>query len=160
MRAFHIIQYELHLAAVTRSYGNLPVLLQRLRQRLVVLLNEKRPGLHYDRAVFKYEDSRQTRLKLAEHNAVFYEAVVATMVPECEISRPKRSVGSFEAASENSDGSAGMFRADKTGRNEGPNASDAIWSRELWISHLIEYVIRPPDFRMLRAKGEAEFKPV
>jgi hypothetical protein len=51
VRAFHVIQYELHWAAVTRSYGKLPALLQRLRQRLVALLNEERPGRHYDRAV-------------------------------------------------------------------------------------------------------------
>ncbi len=35
VRAFHVIQYELHWAAVTRSYGKLPALLQRLRQRLI-----------------------------------------------------------------------------------------------------------------------------
>ncbi|WP_211468492.1 transposase, partial [Collimonas silvisoli] len=51
VRAFHVIQYELHWAAVTRSYGKLPALLQRLRQRLVALLNEDRPGRHYDRVV-------------------------------------------------------------------------------------------------------------
>jgi hypothetical protein len=51
VRSFHIIQYELHWAAVTRSYGKLPALLQRLRWRLVQLLNEERPGRHYDRAV-------------------------------------------------------------------------------------------------------------
>lgn len=51
IRAFHIIQYELHWAAVVRSYGKLPALLQRLRKRLVDLLNEERPGRHYDRAV-------------------------------------------------------------------------------------------------------------
>lgn len=50
-RAFHIIQYELHWAAVTRSYGKLPALMQRLRQRLVMLLNEERPGRKFDRAV-------------------------------------------------------------------------------------------------------------
>jgi len=51
IRAFHIIQYELHWAAVTRAYGKLPVLMQRLRQRLVMLLNEERPGRKIDRAV-------------------------------------------------------------------------------------------------------------
>jgi len=51
IRAFHIIQYELHWAAVTRSYGKLPALMQRLRQRLVMLLNEERPGRKFDRAV-------------------------------------------------------------------------------------------------------------
>jgi hypothetical protein len=51
VRAFHVIQYELHWAAVTRSYGKLPALLQRLRQRLVALLNEERPDRHFDRAV-------------------------------------------------------------------------------------------------------------
>jgi len=51
IRAFHVIQYELHWAAVTRSYGKLPALMQRLRQRLVMLLNEERPGRKFDRAV-------------------------------------------------------------------------------------------------------------
>ena len=51
IRAFHVIQYELHWLAVTRSYGKIPSLLQRLRRRLVALLNEERPGRHYDRAV-------------------------------------------------------------------------------------------------------------
>jgi hypothetical protein len=51
VRAFHVIQYELDWAAVTRAQGKLPALLQRLRQRLVVLLNEERPGRKFDRAV-------------------------------------------------------------------------------------------------------------
>lgn len=51
VRAFHVIQYELHWAAVTRAQGKLPALLQRLRQRLVMLLNEERPGRTIDRAV-------------------------------------------------------------------------------------------------------------
>jgi len=50
-RAFHLIQYELHWAAITRAQGKLPALLQRLRQRLVSLLNEERPGRKFDRAV-------------------------------------------------------------------------------------------------------------
>lgn len=51
VRAFHTIQYELHWAAVTKSQGKLPALLQRLRQRLVAILNEERPGRKFDRAV-------------------------------------------------------------------------------------------------------------
>lgn len=51
IRAFHLIQYELHWAAVTRAQGKLPALLQRLRQRLVALLKEERPDRHVDRAV-------------------------------------------------------------------------------------------------------------
>ncbi|WEF31355.1 IS4 family transposase [Pseudoduganella chitinolytica] len=51
IRAFHVIQYELHWAAVTRSHGKLPALMQRLRQRLLMLLNEERPGRKIDRAV-------------------------------------------------------------------------------------------------------------
>jgi len=51
IRAFHVIQYELQWAAVTRAQGKLPSLLARLRQRLVTLLNEERPGRHVDRAV-------------------------------------------------------------------------------------------------------------
>lgn len=51
IRAFHVIQYELHWLAVTRSYGKIPALLQRLRERLTSLLNEERPGRKCDRAV-------------------------------------------------------------------------------------------------------------
>lgn len=51
VRAFHAIQYELHWAAITRAQGKLPALLKRLRQRLVQLLNEQRPGRKFDRAV-------------------------------------------------------------------------------------------------------------
>ncbi|MCP3723926.1 DDE transposase, partial [Paraburkholderia sp. CNPSo 3272] len=51
VRAFHVIQYELHWAAVTRAQGKLPALLQRLRQRLVALLKEERPGRKFERAV-------------------------------------------------------------------------------------------------------------
>ncbi|WP_402720308.1 IS4 family transposase [Janthinobacterium rivuli] len=51
IRAFHVIQYELHWAAIVRSYGKLPALMQRLRQRLTDLLNEERPGRKIDRAV-------------------------------------------------------------------------------------------------------------
>ena len=51
IRAFHVFQYELRWAAVTRAQGKLPALLKRLRKRLVDLLNEKRPGRKFDRAV-------------------------------------------------------------------------------------------------------------
>jgi hypothetical protein len=51
IRAFHVIQYELHWAAITRAQGKLPALLQRLRQRLVALLNDERPDRKFDRAV-------------------------------------------------------------------------------------------------------------
>jgi hypothetical protein len=51
IRAFHTFQYELHWAAVTRAQGKLPALLVRLRQRLVMLLNEKRPDRHVERTV-------------------------------------------------------------------------------------------------------------
>jgi hypothetical protein len=51
IRAFHIIQYEMTWAAVTRSYGKLPMLLTRLRERLKQLPNEKRPGRSCARAV-------------------------------------------------------------------------------------------------------------
>lgn len=50
-RAFHLIQFELHWAGVTRSYGKLPALMINLRERLVSLLNEERPGRKFDRAV-------------------------------------------------------------------------------------------------------------
>ncbi len=43
IRAFHLIQFELHWAAVTRSYGKLPALMKHLRERLVSLLNDERP---------------------------------------------------------------------------------------------------------------------
>lgn len=51
IRAFHLIQFELHWAAVTRSYGKLPASMKHLRERLVTLLNEERPGRQFDRAV-------------------------------------------------------------------------------------------------------------
>ena len=51
IRAFHLIQFELHWAAVTRSYGKLPASMQHLRERMVSLLNEERPGRYCDRAV-------------------------------------------------------------------------------------------------------------
>lgn len=44
VRAMHIFQYELMWAAVTRSQGKLPALLQRLRTRLQELPNKPRPG--------------------------------------------------------------------------------------------------------------------
>ncbi len=50
-RAFHLIQYELHWLAITRAQGKLPALLQRLRQRLVALLNDERTGRQFDRSV-------------------------------------------------------------------------------------------------------------
>jgi hypothetical protein len=51
IRAFHLIQFELHWAAVTRAYGKLPASMQHLRERLVSLLNDERPGRSYDRAI-------------------------------------------------------------------------------------------------------------
>lgn len=51
IRAFHLIQFELHWAAVTRSYGKLPASMKHLRERLVSLLNDERPGRKFDRAV-------------------------------------------------------------------------------------------------------------
>lgn len=51
IRAFHLIQFELHWAAVTRSYGKLPASMKHLRERMVSLLNDERPDRHYDRAV-------------------------------------------------------------------------------------------------------------
>jgi hypothetical protein len=51
IRAFHVIQFELHWAAVTRSYGKLPESMKHLRERLVSLLNDERPDRKYDRAV-------------------------------------------------------------------------------------------------------------
>jgi hypothetical protein len=51
VRAFHTIQHEMMWAAVTLAYAKLPVCLQRLRERLKALHNEKRPGRAYDRVV-------------------------------------------------------------------------------------------------------------
>ncbi|HEF5875731.1 TPA: DDE transposase, partial [Burkholderia cenocepacia] len=51
VRAFHVIQYELHWAAITRAQGKLPALLQRLRLRLVAQLKEERPARKFERAV-------------------------------------------------------------------------------------------------------------
>lgn len=44
IRALHTIQYEMTWAAATRSYGKLPALLKRMRERLKQLPNEKRPA--------------------------------------------------------------------------------------------------------------------
>ena len=49
--AFHVIQYELHWAAVIRAYGQLRAMMQRLRHRVVMPLNEERPGRKIDWAV-------------------------------------------------------------------------------------------------------------
>lgn len=51
IRAFHLIQFELHWAAATRSYGKLPASMKHLRERLVSLLNDERPDRKFDRAV-------------------------------------------------------------------------------------------------------------
>lgn len=51
IRAFHLIQFELHWAAVVRSYGKLPAYMRHLRERLVSLLNDERPDRKFDRAV-------------------------------------------------------------------------------------------------------------
>lgn len=51
VRAFHVIQFELHWAAVVRAYGKLPAYMKHLRARLVNVLKEERPGRSYDRAV-------------------------------------------------------------------------------------------------------------
>ncbi len=51
IRAFHLIQFELHWAAVTRSYGKLPASMKHLRERLVSLLKDERPNRKFDRVV-------------------------------------------------------------------------------------------------------------
>lgn len=51
IRAFHLIQFELHWAAVTRSYGKLPASMKHLRERLVSLLKDERPDRKFDRVV-------------------------------------------------------------------------------------------------------------
>jgi len=51
VRAFHVIQFELHWAAVVRAYGKLPSYMRHLRERLVSILKEQRPGRSYDRDV-------------------------------------------------------------------------------------------------------------
>lgn len=51
IRAFHLIQFELHWAAVTRSYGKLPASMKLLRERLVSLLKDERPDRKFDRVV-------------------------------------------------------------------------------------------------------------
>jgi hypothetical protein len=51
IRAFHLIQFELHWAGVTRSYGKLPASMKHLRERLVSLLKDERPGRKCGRAV-------------------------------------------------------------------------------------------------------------
>ena len=49
--AFHWILFELHWAAVTRSYGKLPASMKHLRETLVSLVNDERPDRKFDRAV-------------------------------------------------------------------------------------------------------------
>lgn len=51
IRAFHVIQFELHWAAVVRSCGKLPAYMRHLRERLVSLLNDERSDREYDRVV-------------------------------------------------------------------------------------------------------------
>ena len=65
VRAFHTIQYELMRAAATRSHGKLPALLQRLRERLKALPNEKRPARSCARVV-KSRPARYTVRYLKE----------------------------------------------------------------------------------------------
>lgn len=62
IRAFHLIQFELHWAAVTRSYGKLPASMKHLRERLVSLLNDERPDRKYDRAVKARPNRYATRV--------------------------------------------------------------------------------------------------
>lgn len=51
VRAFHVIQHEMMWAAVTPAFAKLPACLQRLRERLKSLPNEKRPDRACDRVV-------------------------------------------------------------------------------------------------------------
>ncbi len=51
VRALHTIQHEMMWAALTPAYAKLPACLQRLRDRLKSLPNEKRPGRACDRVV-------------------------------------------------------------------------------------------------------------
>ncbi len=51
IRALHLIQFELHWAAVTRSYCRLPDAMKHVRERLLSLLNDERPDRKFDRAV-------------------------------------------------------------------------------------------------------------
>ncbi|WP_143282051.1 transposase, partial [Caballeronia choica] len=51
VRALHTIQHEMMWAALTPAYAKLPACLQRLRERLKSLPNEKRPGRACDRVV-------------------------------------------------------------------------------------------------------------
>lgn len=58
----------LHWAAVTKSQGKLSALLQRLRQRLVAILNEERPGRKFDRAVKALPQRYSVRILKRELN--------------------------------------------------------------------------------------------
>ena len=51
VRALHTIQHEMMWAALTPAFAKLPACLQRLRERLKSLPNEKRPGRACDRVV-------------------------------------------------------------------------------------------------------------
>lgn len=80
IRAFHLIQFELHWAAVTRSFGKLPASMKHLRGRLVSLLNDERPGRKYDRAV----KARPNRYAVRVVRKLLTERqVVWLMVPRC-----------------------------------------------------------------------------
>lgn len=51
IRAFHLIQFELHWAAAVRSYGKLPASMKHLCERMVSLLNDERRDRKFDRAI-------------------------------------------------------------------------------------------------------------
>jgi hypothetical protein len=49
--AFHLIQYELHWAAATSSYGKLPASMKRLHEKLIMHLKPDRPARSAERVV-------------------------------------------------------------------------------------------------------------
>jgi hypothetical protein len=49
IRAFHLIQFELHWATVTISYDKLPSSMKHLRERLLSLFKDERPDRKVDR---------------------------------------------------------------------------------------------------------------
>src|ERR1035437_8468350 len=126
------------------------------QQRVVRL----RPGFHFDCAAVEHKDCRQTRLKLAEYDTVFDEAVVSAMILKSELSVLECSMVPFKAAGEGGHRTRSIFRTDPTRRNQRGDVSDAVGSQQLGVLHLIQNLIRPPHSRMLCAECITEFKPL
>jgi hypothetical protein len=111
-----------------------------------------RPGLHLNRAVVQYNDRRQAWLKLAEHDAVFNEAIVTSMILQSEVPVLERTMCALESTGEGGHRPAAIFRIDETGRNKGCNAADPVRPWQHGIPDLLLNMVRPCHSRMLRAE--------